>query len=60
MLHNFKREKHGEILRNLSQIVESGGLRPVLDEEKYSLEQVAQAYARLESRQAIGKVVVEN
>ena len=60
MLHNFKREQHAEILRNLAQIVESGGLRPVLDEEHYSLEQAGQAYARLESRQAMGKVVIEN
>ena len=60
MLNNFKREQHGSILRSLTQIVESGGLRPVLDEKQYSLEQVAQAHARLESRQAIGKVVVEN
>lgn len=60
MLHNFKREQHAEILRSLAQIVESGGLRPVLDEEKYSLEQAGQAHARLESGQAMGKVVIEN
>lgn len=60
MLHNFKREQHGEILGKLAQIVESGGLRPVLDEEHYSLEQAGEAHARLESGQAMGKVVVEN
>ena len=60
MLHNFKREKHAEILRKLAQIVESGGLKPVLDEKRFSLEEVGQAHARLESGQAIGKVVVEN
>ncbi|MEL6493875.1 MAG: zinc-dependent alcohol dehydrogenase family protein [Cyanobacteria bacterium J06623_7] len=60
MLHNFKREQHGSILRSLTQIVESGGLKPVLDEQRYSLEQAGQAYARLESRQAMGKVVIEN
>ncbi|WNM58028.1 zinc-dependent alcohol dehydrogenase family protein [Candidatus Nitrospira allomarina] len=60
MLHNFKREAHGEILRNLTQIVESGSLKPVLDEKRYSLEEVGQAHARLESGQAMGKVVVEN
>ena len=60
MLHNFRRESHGEILRKLAQIVESGGLTPILDENRYSLEQAGQAHARLESRQAMGKVVVEN
>ena len=60
MLHNFKREQHGEILRDLAQIVESGGLKPVLDKERYGLEQAGQAHARLESGQAMGKVVIEN
>ncbi|WP_299489327.1 zinc-dependent alcohol dehydrogenase family protein [Acaryochloris sp. IP29b_bin.137] len=60
MLHNFKREQHGEILRSIAQIVESGGLKPVLDEKRYALEQAGQAHARLESRQAMGKVVIEN
>ena len=32
----------------------------VLDEKKYSLEEAGQAHARLESGQAMGKVVVEN
>ncbi|MEL7076039.1 MAG: zinc-dependent alcohol dehydrogenase family protein [Cyanobacteria bacterium J06582_2] len=60
MLHNFKREQHGSILRNLTQIVESGGLKPVLDEGHYSLAQAGQAHARLESGQAMGKVVIKN
>ena len=59
MLHNFRREKHAEILRNLARIAESGGLRPVLDEKQYSLEEAGEAHARLESGQAMGKVVVK-
>ena len=57
---NFKRSQHGSILRSIAQIAESGGLKPVLDEEHYSLEQAGQAHARLESGQAMGKVVIEN
>lgn len=60
MLHNVKREEHAKILRNVMQIIESGGLKPVLDEKRYSLEEVGQAHARLESGQAMGKVVVEH
>ncbi|MGI9517926.1 MAG: zinc-binding dehydrogenase, partial [Pirellulaceae bacterium] len=60
MLHSFKREKHAEILRDVARIVESGGLKPVLDESHFSLEKVGQAHSRLESGQAMGKVVVEN
>lgn len=60
MLHNFRREQHGEILRNIAKIAEAGDLKPLLDEKQFSLENVGDAYARLESRKAIGKVVVEN
>jgi len=59
MLHNTKREEHGVILSELTKIVESGGLIPVLDENHYSFEQVGDAYARLTSGQGMGKVVIE-
>lgn len=60
MLHNHLREAHGEILRKLAQIVKAGELEPVLDETQYSLADVGQAYARLESGRAMGKVIIEN
>lgn len=60
MLNNFKREAHGEILNSLTEIAEAGGLKPVLDENSYSLDEVGQAYARLQSGKGMGKVVVEN
>lgn len=60
MLHNFQREQHGETLRNIAKIAETGELKPLLDEQQFSLENVGKAYARLESRSAIGKVIVEN
>ncbi len=60
MLHNYKREEHAKILRNITQIAEAGALKPLLDEERFSLEEVGKAHARLESGNAIGKIVVEN
>lgn len=60
MLHNHQREVHGEILRKLAEIAESGDLTPVLDEEHFLLEQAGQAHARLQSGKAMGKVVIEN
>lgn len=60
MLHNFRRQDHARILGDLAKIAESGGLKPVLDEKQFSLEEAGQAYARLESGQAMGKVVVDN
>lgn len=59
MLHNHKREQHGQILAKLSEIAEAGSLRPVLDEKHFSLAEIGQAHARLASGKAMGKVVVE-
>jgi len=59
MLHNQKREEHGLILKALAGICEAGALRPVLDENRYTLDQVGEAYARLSSGQGMGKVVIE-
>ena len=59
MLHDYKREQHGEILAKLAAIADAGALRPLLDERVYGLADVGQAYERLISGQAIGKVVVD-
>ncbi len=60
MLHQLGRGAHGEILRKVAEIVEAGALRPILDDTQFSLTEAGQAHARLESRQAMGKVVVDN
>ncbi len=59
MLHDVGRAEHGRILKNLANIAEAGGLKPVLDENQYSLEEANEAHARLVSGQGMGKVVVE-
>lgn len=60
MLHNHKRESHADILRSLAKIAEVGDLKPVVDETSFNLNQAGDAYARLESGKAMGKVVIEN
>jgi len=60
MLHNHQRAAHARILRSLAEIVEAGGLTPVLDESRFSLEQAGQAYARLTSGKGMGKVVIDH
>ena len=59
MLHNHRREDHGTILKQLSEIVDAGAVKPLLDEQRFNLEEVGQAYDRLTSGQSIGKVVVD-
>lgn len=50
------REQHGEILKEMTTLVELGKLRPLLDESSFSMEEVGGAHTRLESGGAIGKV----
>ncbi|WP_138441275.1 zinc-dependent alcohol dehydrogenase family protein [Marinobacter alexandrii] len=59
MLHNHHREAHGDILAQLAQIVDQGGVKPLLDDQRFNLAEVGKAHDRLTSGQAIGKVVVE-
>ncbi|WOD07408.1 zinc-dependent alcohol dehydrogenase family protein [Marinomonas sp. GJ51-6] len=58
MLHDHKREKHGEILAALASIVDQGKLKPIVDETNFGLADIGKAHDRLASGQAIGKVVV--
>lgn len=58
MLHNQKREQHGEILRKLASIIDAGKVKVITDEQSFTLEEVGKAHDRLTSGQAMGKVVV--
>ena len=60
MIHNHGRKQHGEILRALAEIAESGNLKPVIDETEYSLNEAIEAHNRLESGGAMGKIVISN
>lgn len=58
MLHDQGREVHGKILADLAKLVDANALKPRLDASSFTLAKVGDAYARLQSGQAIGKVVV--
>ncbi|MGK7911666.1 MAG: zinc-dependent alcohol dehydrogenase family protein [Synechococcus sp.] len=58
LLHNVGRKRHGEILTQIAALVDSGQLRPLLDERLFSFANVQQAHDYLASGQAIGKVVL--
>jgi NADPH:quinone reductase len=53
------REHHGNILREVSRLVERGALRPRLDPHHYSLETAHEAHAALAAHTNTGKVVVD-
>ena len=59
ILHTDKRDACGEILTKLTQIIEEGHLRPLLDSKTFTFDEVAQAHEYLESNKAIGKIVLK-
>ncbi len=58
MLSGHGLMRHGEILRIVGRLADEGRLRPRLDSERFTFAQVADAHRRLESGQAVGKVVL--
>lgn len=58
LLFNRDRSHHGYILRQIAQLVDEGKLRPLIDPQSFSIDQVAQAHTYTESGRAIGKVLL--
>ncbi|WP_306117495.1 MULTISPECIES: zinc-dependent alcohol dehydrogenase family protein [unclassified Roseitalea] len=58
LVHGYGNKRHGEILKEIASLVDAGKLKPIID-SVHPLEKASDAHARLESKSAIGKVVVE-
>jgi NADPH:quinone reductase len=58
LLSGEGRANHGKILAQVATLVEAGKLRPLLNDQAFSISDIAAAYALVESG-ALGKVVVE-
>lgn len=59
MIHDVGRQTHGDILRTLADLVDAGGLKPIVDAQKIGWTDIDTAYAHLTTGTAVGKVVVE-
>ena len=53
------RAHHGEIMKEATAMIEAGKLRPFMDPTRYTMDNVGDAYADMESQKAKGKVVIE-
>lgn len=60
LLDEAKRFEHGEILGNITKVVEGNGLKPLIDQKTFSFEEVGEAHDYLESGKAVGKVIIVN
>lgn len=59
MLSGKGRAHHGHILARIAELVDAGRLRPLLDTQRFTLGQAADAHARATSGRAVGRVVVD-
>lgn len=59
LLYGIGREAHGRILAEVSRLVDEGRLKPLIDPERFSLEEIGKAHAKLESGKALGKLVID-
>ncbi|MFE0514626.1 zinc-dependent alcohol dehydrogenase family protein [Streptomyces sp. NPDC058964] len=53
------REHHGEIMREAAALAEAGKLRPLLDPRHFTLADITDAHAAVESGTAQGKIVID-
>ncbi len=58
LLTGFGRAHHGEILAQAATLAEHGKLRPLLNEQRFTIADIAAAHATVEAG-SLGKVVVE-
>lgn len=58
LLYNLHRKRHGKILSRIAELVDSGNLQPLIDNHRYTINDVANAHKHLESGAALGKVVL--
>ncbi len=58
LLCNIQRERHGEILKRIATLVDKEILKPLINAQQFSFEDVGNAHALLESGKAMGKVVI--
>jgi len=58
LVHGLNRASHGAILTKIAKLVDDGAIKPLIDPRQFTIWQVADAHAYLESGQAVGKVVL--
>lgn len=60
VINKEQRQDYGKILRKVTKLVEEGKLLPLVDERVFNFDQIKEAHTLLESKKAIGKVVLTN
>lgn len=58
LCHGINHASHGRILAEIATLVDAGKITPIIDDSNFSIWEVAQAHAHLESGKAVGKVTL--
>ncbi len=58
LIHDHGAERHGQILAALTDLVDAGKVKPIVD-TVFAFEQAADAHRKLEGKGNLGKIVVE-
>lgn len=59
LLHGIGMDDQPRLMKVLSDMLEQGGVRPLLDEKRYAFRQVGEAHRHIESGHAVGKILLE-
>ncbi|HEA52759.1 hypothetical protein LCGC14_0833740 [marine sediment metagenome] len=59
LLHGIGMDDQPRLLAAMSEMLEQGALRPLLDEKRFSFAHVADAHRRLESGLTVGKILLQ-
>lgn len=59
IINGIGRKSHGDALRSIAILADSGRLRPLIDDQSFTLEGGADAQRRMQSGKARGKVVID-
>ena len=58
LLHGIGRDRHGRILQEAAALVDNDQLKPLIDDKRFTFDQISDAHAFAESGKAVGKVLV--
>lgn len=58
MLHDVGRAHHGDVLRTVARQVDDGRLTPLIDDRRFTFDEIGDAHAYAEAKKQIGKVAV--
>lgn len=60
ILHEEFRHLNGDILRNVTPVIEEGKLRPLIDQRQFTFDEISEAHEYYEAKKAVGKIVLVN